>query len=629
MTAEESLGDGSESGSETVERLPGGYIPPLPPLRYRGDLRRRYRTAGTILSVLLNGRAGVGEAGMMPSDVVAELDRLEVKYEEYRRTAPEVFGLLLMDSPGDVVMVLEMLVTFGLVEMVPAVAGPGGGSGVQKVRLTLEGKTTLDGVYVAAVGPDGDKWVDPADPLLGLVFAVEGSVDEDVDDAELPINRESGKKPSYRQWLWILHNERDVFLLAYSGWEAWDFLGSAESTLEEKKSVPSPVKNKFRTMRSVWRRVKPFAKLVLAGGPESVWMGKPLEPRSVHNDAESFYAARRPGYTPAVVEASSLAWEHFDRSEITLNQFSRTREYVDMMRLERDTISVLRVSSETTAERLEEGGAGVSTSEIHASRPVGRPETDADRLKALELEAAPHSKWKEEDASVAAGKSSMDKIEKLIMKSSADSLVQSLGISEFQDSGEVGGLARIRCDWTRMDKERDKLRYCGRWSVQGSNRCETHGGLYLDPEETKNVIRANQTKLAAAGSKAVDTIVYLMMESAQDAIRLRAAEQVLNRIGLSENVDINVTTDDKKTHMSAGDVVRDRLMKLAQVDKDTADMLRMKEERDEAQAAMEANTLDAEVVEDPEFTTPEDLDADSDYDDEGPDWTSVETMPED
>lgn len=615
--AEEGLEAVEESGAEGAVELPGGYIPPLPPLRYRGDLKRRYRTAGTILSVLFRGRAGVGEAGMLPSEVVSELDRLEVKYDDYRRTATEVFGTLLMDSPADVIQVLEMLATFDLVELVVPSGGVAGASGVHKVRLTAEGQKTLDTIYLAAIGPDGDAWVDPTDPLLGLVFAVEGSVDEEVEESELPINRESKKKPSYRQWLWILHNERDVFLLAYAGWEAWDFLGSAESTLEDKKAVPSPVKNTFRTMRSVWRRVKPFSKMVLAGGPESVWVGHALEPRPVHNDVESFYAARRPGYTQNIVDASSLAWEHYDRSEITLNQFARTREYVDMMRLERDTISVLRVSSETTAERLEEGGAGVSTSEIHASIPVGRPETDADRLKALEIESAPHSKWEEDGSTVAAGKTSMDKIEKLVMKSSADSLVQSLGISEFQDSGEIGGIPRIRCDWTRVDKTTDKIRYCGRWSVQGSNRCETHGGLYLDPEETKNVIRSNQTKLVAAGSKAVDTLVYMMMESSNDAIRLRAAEQVLNRIGLSENVDINVTTDDKKTHMSAGEVVRDRLMKLAQVDEDTAAMLKMKEERDEAQAANEANTVDAEVVDDDEV--------DEIYDD-GPGWTTPEQV---
>jgi hypothetical protein len=98
-----------------------------------------------------------------------------------------------------------------------------------------------------------------------------------------------------------------------------------------------------------------------------------------------------------------------------------------------------------------------------------------------------------------------------------------------------GGLPRVICGYINMFGKG-----CARQAVPGVDRCDIHGGMYMDPEQIKEVLEAGQKKIIAASDLAIEAVLDLMQNSTQDPIRLKAAEMILDRAGFRPGMEITV-----------------------------------------------------------------------------------------
>jgi hypothetical protein len=245
----------------------------------------------------------------------------------------------------------------------------------------------------------------------------------------------------------------------------------------------------------------------------------------VHSDVELFAAAGAAGFEPQndMVRRSSLAVELFAKDEFTISGYSDTRTQMDEAQLDASTITITHL-------------------------PEARDDND---LEAPDLKTDKR------------GVIGLPKVEKIVLRKSADSLMDdALGRSVTNPHDALSGkFLKVRCDYVFHAKDPDKRRACDRWSVKGSTRCETHGGEYLDEEETKNLLKANQQKLWAMSSKAIDTVGELMLNSTNDSVRLAAAKLIMDRSGFNEAIDISVQ-DSGPILENPADIIRDRLRRL-------------------------------------------------------------------
>jgi hypothetical protein len=82
---------------------------------------------------------------------------------------------------------------------------------------------------------------------------------------------------------------------------------------------------------------------------------------------------------------------------------------------------------------------------------------------------------------------------------------------------------------------------CKRWSIRGTTVCQTHGGrLPSVVEHSQAVVEAARFRLFGLAEEAVDAVADLVQQGTNDAIRLKAAEMILNRTGLKDAVEITV-----------------------------------------------------------------------------------------
>lgn len=354
-------------------------------------------------------------------------------------------------------------------------------------------------------------------------------------DAELPVRRNLYRRPSYRQFLWIALNERNTFALAYAGVDADTvrIIASHASTGTAAEVKADPLLMRVKEARTVARKIRTVAEVVLAGGPEGVWVAKPLEPKDVHADIMSFIAAGRAGFEPKVALASSLAWEVYQNSALTIRDYEAARA----------ALHALPGTSAADAAALPDLNIDA---EAVGAEAVADSATRADTLK-----------------SAAA-----------FVNHASDALLVEAGVDlDVRYVATTAGVPMdIRCRHVNIHINRDTGKRseqpCSSKSIGGSGYCERHGGTYLSPEETESLVRAAQQKLFAAGNKAVEVMIQLMLNSTNDAIRLRAAEQILNRGGLSESrdININVSDDSDSSRKTAGQMVRENLVRLTGIE---------------------------------------------------------------
>lgn len=350
-------------------------------------------------------------------------------------------------------------------------------------------------------------------------------------DTELPMRRNMHRRPSYRQFLWIIHNDKNTFVLAQIGIteENTKLVATKAPSGSSEELRTNPTLARLKEARTLARKIRPFAAQVLSGGPEAVWAGKPINPKDVHTDVTSFIAASRPGFGPDISRGSSLAWEAYDRSHTTLMDYEAARGAL------RDGYGKGLVARESVPPP-----EGTAPSAIAAA---AKADTDARKLT---IESAGE-----------------------YVTRTSDRVLEEIGIDvEVRPVMAPSGVPMdIRCQHQNVHINSETGRQtsfrCRGNAIGGSGYCERHGGTYLSAEETASLVRASQQKLFAGASRATEVMIELMLNSSNDAIRLRAAEQVLNRAGLSESRDINLNLGDQGNEKTASQSVREKIKALA------------------------------------------------------------------
>lgn len=356
-------------------------------------------------------------------------------------------------------------------------------------------------------------------------------------DSALPIRRNLQRRPSYRQFLWILHNDPDTFLVAYAAHSAnGEPVDKATEIVLSKPTMKSLAEKgdmmslRIREAKNIITATKTTAQLVLSGGPEGVWVGKPLQPRDVHADVVSFESAGRGGFTQDTIGGSSILWETYDRVPLTMHDFQLAREALTGV-----------------------GDAGIYGASV-SGESAGIPEID-EVVGSIEEEAESAKTLSQ------AGR---------VVDRTSDELLETIGVNVVSKRPTKSGVP-LQETCTYVYKGNNVMaggrnQRCRKVAIGGSGYCEIHGGTYLSPQETESLVRASQQKIFATSSKAVEVIADLMINSTNDAVRLRAAEQILNRAGLSEARDLNINVDVKDEKESPAEVVRNRLAQLSRVD---------------------------------------------------------------
>lgn len=108
-------------------------------------------------------------------------------------------------------------------------------------------------------------------------------------------------------------------------------------------------------------------------------------------------------------------------------------------------------------------------------------------------------------------------------------------------------------------------RRCGRTSVLAAERCDMHGGLYLEPEQIREMLERGQEKIVTAADAAIEAVLDLMSNSTQDSIRLKAAEMILDRAGYKVGMELTITEGGKAGEGGTGspaDLLRERIGRL-------------------------------------------------------------------
>jgi len=104
----------------------------------------------------------------------------------------------------------------------------------------------------------------------------------------------------------------------------------------------------------------------------------------------------------------------------------------------------------------------------------------------------------------------------------------------------------VRCTGTVRNGPR-KGEQCGRWSIRGHNKCLKHGGnLPSVKKAAEDVREAARLRLFGMADDAIDTIDFLVNDtSTPSAVRLKAAETILDRVGIKGGVDLTATVEVK------------------------------------------------------------------------------------
>lgn len=114
----------------------------------------------------------------------------------------------------------------------------------------------------------------------------------------------------------------------------------------------------------------------------------------------------------------------------------------------------------------------------------------------------------------------------------------------------------VRCTTIKSNGER-----CKRWSLRGATVCYRHGGSLPNVQEhAAAVVEGARLRLIGLTDLAIDQIEDLMENATQDAIRLKAAQDVLDRAGVKGAIEIDITTRQEE---SAVDRVRARLAEIS------------------------------------------------------------------
>jgi hypothetical protein len=143
----------------------------------------------------------------------------------------------------------------------------------------------------------------------------------------------------------------------------------------------------------------------------------------------------------------------------------------------------------------------------------------------------------------------------------------------------------VRCTYIFPDSHARPGEQCRRWSLRGALKCYKHGGnLENVRQHAEAVVEAARLRLIGNTDEAVDWLMDLGRNSTSDAVRLKAATEVLDRSGVRGGVEVDVQ---HTVNQDPAEVLRAKLEKLRERTIE-GEVLR----REEEQAALEAATGD-------------------------------------
>jgi hypothetical protein len=98
---------------------------------------------------------------------------------------------------------------------------------------------------------------------------------------------------------------------------------------------------------------------------------------------------------------------------------------------------------------------------------------------------------------------------------------------------------------------------CKRWSLRGTTVCRKHGAqLETVRDHAEAVVESARLQIMGMADDAVEILEELMQPGTPAQVRLKAVEMVLNRAGIKDAVEMNVTVTETA---SASDEIRKRL----------------------------------------------------------------------
>jgi hypothetical protein len=82
---------------------------------------------------------------------------------------------------------------------------------------------------------------------------------------------------------------------------------------------------------------------------------------------------------------------------------------------------------------------------------------------------------------------------------------------------------------------------CKKWSLRGAQHCVRHGAQLPNVREHADaVVESARLRLFGLADEAVDVLEELLKPGTSEAIRLKAAENILNRGGIRDAIDVHV-----------------------------------------------------------------------------------------
>lgn len=140
----------------------------------------------------------------------------------------------------------------------------------------------------------------------------------------------------------------------------------------------------------------------------------------------------------------------------------------------------------------------------------------------------------------------------------------------------------VRCVVIKKDGNR-----CGKWSLRGHTKCKSHlrNADISFPnvrEHMDAIIEAARMRLLDDADIAVDTLEDLLQPGTSEGIRLKAATEILDRVGVRGGFEVDVEVKDT---INPADVIKQRLETL-------------RERGMQSQQYLEGEVVDAEVVDD-------------------------------
>lgn len=120
----------------------------------------------------------------------------------------------------------------------------------------------------------------------------------------------------------------------------------------------------------------------------------------------------------------------------------------------------------------------------------------------------------------------------------------------------------VRCTGTVRNGPRTGER-CGRWSIRGHDKCLKHGGQLPNVKKAaEEVQEAARLRLFGLADDAIDAIEELVLNPmTAGAVRLKAAETILDRVGIKGAPDLNVQVE---VRTNPADEIAKRLASIAE-----------------------------------------------------------------